>query len=64
MSKRLFGKNEQGEEVFLYTLENDQIQASFSDYGATMVSLINKQTGVDILLGLLTPVDGTIRVDG
>ena len=62
MSKRLFGKNEQGEEVFLYTLENDQIQASFSDYGATMVSLINKQTGVDILLGF-DSIEGYINHD-
>jgi len=63
MSKQPFGKNEQGSEVFLYTLENDQIQASFSDYGATMVSLIYKKTGVDVLLGY-DSVEGYIQNSG
>ena len=51
MSKQSFGKNEKGQEVFLYTLENEAVKASFSDYGATMVSLIDQKTGRDILLG-------------
>ena len=63
MSKQPFGKNEQGSDVFLYTLENDQIQASFSDYGATMVSLIYKKTGVDVLLGY-DSVEGYIQNSG
>lgn len=62
MSKQSFGKNETGEEVFLYTLENEAVKASFSDYGATMVSLINRKTGRDILLGF-DSIEGYIAHD-
>ncbi len=62
MSKQSFGKNEDGKEVFLYTLENDAVRASFSDYGATMVSLIDKKTGRDVLLGF-DSIEGYISHD-
>lgn len=62
MSKELFGFNEEGNEVFLYTLENDKIRAAFSDYGATMVSLIEKSTGINVLLGF-DSIEGYIGHD-
>ena len=62
MSKQSFGKNEKGKAVFLYTLENEAVKASFSDYGATMVSLINRKTGRDILLGF-DSIEGYIAHD-
>ncbi len=51
MSSRSFGVNKQGEEVRLYTLENENISFSVMDYGATMVSLIHKASGIDVLMG-------------
>ena len=51
MSVRPFGINDQGEEVSLYTIENEFLSLSIANYGATMVSLIDKATGIDILLG-------------
>ena len=51
MAVRSFGFNKEGEEVFLYTIENDNIKLSVTNYGATMVSLIEKKTGIDVLLG-------------
>ena len=51
MNKQLFGRNEQGNEVFLYTIENENVRVSVTDYGAVMVSIVNKKTGQDILLG-------------
>ena len=62
MTKQSFGVTEQGNEAFLYTLENDALKASFTDYGAAMVSLIDKKTGVDILLGF-DSVEGYINHD-
>ena len=50
IQKQSFGKvNEQ--EVFLYHLENENIIAEVSNYGATLVSLIEKSSGIDVLLG-------------
>ncbi|MBQ8067721.1 MAG: galactose mutarotase [Solobacterium sp.] len=51
MSVRSFGFNKDGEEVLLYTIANENIELSVSNYGATMVSLIEKSTGIDVLLG-------------
>ena len=51
MAVRSFGFNKEGEEVFLYTISNDNIELSVTNYGATMVSLIEKKTGIDVLLG-------------
>ena len=51
MSVRSFGFNKEGEEVLLYTISNENIELSVSNYGATMVSLIEKKTGIDVLLG-------------
>ena len=51
MAVRSFGFNKEGQEVFLYTIENDNIRLAVTNYGATMVSLIEKKTGIDVLLG-------------
>ena len=48
--KKSFGKYE-GTEVFLYTIENDRIRFSVTDYGATLVSFIYKPLGRDIVEG-------------
>ena len=40
MKKELFGKTENGEEIFLYTLENSRgMRAKVMNYGAILVSL-------------------------
>ena len=62
MSVTSFGFNTQGEEVFLYTLENDQIAFSVMNYGAAMVSLIHKPSGKNVLLGF-DSVTGYINHD-
>ena len=62
MKKQSFGVNEQGEPVSLYMLENDHLTASFSDYGATFVSLVDKSTGIDVLLGF-DSIEGYINHD-
>ena len=46
-----FGKNKEGKEVTLYTLENDHIIMKVMDYGATLVSFIQKDTGLDVVEG-------------
>ena len=51
MSVKSFGFNDQGEQVYLYTVENEYLSVSVTNYGATMVSLIEKKTGIDVLLG-------------
>ena len=53
ITKKEFGTTKKGN-AFLYTLNNDQIEAAFTDYGATVVSLVTQnKDGVktDILLG-------------
>ena len=49
--KTNFGMTPKGQETYLYTLENEKIKASFTDYGAAMVSLIEKKTNTDVVLG-------------
>ena len=49
--KSFFGKTTKGADTYLYTLENSNIKASVTDYGATLVSLIDKKTGIDVVLG-------------
>ncbi len=51
MNKISFGLDSEKNPVSLYTLENDNLILKVSDLGATMVSLIDKSTGIDILLG-------------
>lgn len=46
-----FGKNKEGKEVTLYTLENAHIIMKVMDYGATLVSFIQKDTGLDVVEG-------------
>ncbi len=55
MEKTLFGKTPAGEEVFLYTLQNNKgMQAKIMNYGATLVSLLVPDRAgalADIVLG-------------
>ena len=59
--KKIFGKC-RGKDVFLYTLENHNIQFSVSDYGATLVSLVYKSCHKDVVEGY-DDVDGYISHD-
>lgn len=49
--KSEFGKLKDGRQVYLYTLENDHTIMKVMDYGATLVSFINKDTGIDVVEG-------------
>ena len=49
--KTYFGSTPSGEETYLYTLENAKLKAAVTDYGATLVSLIDRETGIDMVLG-------------
>ena len=40
-----------GKKVNLYVLENDELKVCLSDLGATLVSFIDKKTGIDIVYG-------------
>lgn len=51
MSSKSFGFSKDGEEILLYTIGNENIEVSVMNYGAVMVSLKEKKTGIDVLLG-------------
>lgn len=38
-------------EVFLYTIENENIRMAVTDYGATLVSFVHKHSDTDVVLG-------------
>ena len=46
-----FGTTTDGRKAGLYTIENDHIRLSATDYGATLVSLEVRSCGRDVLLG-------------
>lgn len=46
-----FGRTEDGRAVSLYTIENDNVIVKVCDYGAILVSLIDKNTGIDVSEG-------------
>ena len=60
MGERIFGKTPRGKLTHLYSLENDYYRITMSDYGATLVSMIDKKTGIDIVLGY-NSVDGYLK---
>lgn len=41
----------------IYTLENKNISFSVTNYGATLVSLVDKKSGIDVVLGLSSVSD-------
>ena len=49
--KTLFGRTENGRSVDLYTIENDRLKVSIMNFGAIVVSIVEKRTGIDILKG-------------
>ncbi len=51
MKKEYFGRSHKNEEVTLYTLENEHLIMKVMDYGAALVSFIDKTTGIDIVEG-------------
>ncbi|MBR3241598.1 MAG: galactose mutarotase [Parasporobacterium sp.] len=63
MSVTPFGFNDKNEPVSLYTVENEFLSLSVTDYGATMVSIVDKATDTDILLGY-DSIEGYIKNDG
>lgn len=48
--RELFGKKD-GKDVWLYTLENDAVIMKVMNYGAALVSFIDKNTGIDVVQG-------------
>ena len=46
-----FGQTQDNKTAHLYVLENEAIQLAVSDYGATLVNFIHKDSGIDIVLG-------------
>ena len=61
--KELFTAGRAEEKVYLYTLENENIRMSVTDYGAALVRFIEKKTGRDIVLGF-DDAEGYIGQDG
>lgn len=51
--KTFFGKS-CGRDIWLYTLENEKIRFAVSSYGAALVSLTDKKSGIDTVLGFDT----------
>ena len=49
--KEVFGKTGEGISVDLYTIENDHLRVSVMNFGAIIVSIVDKKTGIDILKG-------------
>lgn len=49
--KSSFGRTKDGREVTLYTIENENVIVKACDYGAILVSLIDKKTGLDVSEG-------------
>lgn len=49
--KTSFGQLKDDREVNLYTLENEHVVMKVTNYGATLVSFINKDTGIDVVEG-------------
>ena len=46
-----FGRTEDGRQTWLYCLENDRWKIEVTDYGASMVSFVDKEAGIDIVQG-------------
>lgn len=46
-----FGKTDCGIDCSLFTIENETIKASVTDYGGTLVSLVYKPKGIDVIQG-------------
>lgn len=61
--KTSFGKTKDGKEVTLYTIENDNVIIKACDYGAILVSFIDKKTGIDVSQGF-DSVEGYIENQG
>lgn len=49
--KQAFGKLSDGTEANLWTLENENVMMQVTDFGAALVSLKDKKTGIDIVQG-------------
>lgn len=66
MKKESFGFRSDGQEAFLYTIENDVISISVSDHGAALVSAVLKKTGYSVVQGALSvkPYENELRYMG
>lgn len=68
VSKKLFGKTKNGEEVTIYTLKNDKgMTATFLDYGAVLVNLLVPDANGkfdDVVLGYDTVAEYEINGPG
>ncbi|WP_356922932.1 hypothetical protein [uncultured Dubosiella sp.] len=49
--KKQFGHNQHGEPATLYLLENDRFRIAVTDYGATLVSFIDKNRDLELVAG-------------
>jgi aldose 1-epimerase len=61
--KTSFGTTKEGKEVTLYTIENEHVCIKACDYGAILVALIDKDTGIDVSQGF-DSVEGYIANQG
>lgn len=61
--KTNFGKTKDGKDVSLYTIENENVMIKACDYGAILVALIDKKTGIDVSEGF-DSVEGYIENQG
>ncbi|MBR4445839.1 MAG: galactose mutarotase [Solobacterium sp.] len=60
--KEVFGKTENQETIWLYTIENENLIMKVTNFGAALVSFIDKRTGIDVVKGYKTAeeyVNGT-----
>ena len=49
--KEVFGYTENNETVWLYTIENDSLIMKVTNFGAALVSFIDRKTGIDVVKG-------------
>ena len=49
--KQKFGIDQRGNPITLFIIQNDRFVMCVSDYGATLVSLIDRKKNIDIVAG-------------
>ena len=52
--KEVFGKTDEGKNICLWTVENDSLIMKVTNFGAALVSFIDKKTGIDVVKGYKT----------
>ncbi|MBR3358971.1 MAG: galactose mutarotase [Solobacterium sp.] len=52
--KEVFGKTEEGRTIWLWTIENENLIMKVTNFGAALVSFIDRKTGIDVVKGYKT----------